>query len=130
MIGRLPINCLVFNGEVRGKMEFELGNGISIHLPPLHITVIAIIIIILLVRWSKQLETRRFTIFFYFLISAYIAPIYSQSTKNSVFELWLPVGFIFMSIYLYGNKRSHPAKIKASILGFSIALYQLILLYI
>lgn len=68
-------------------MEFDLGNDISIHLPPLHITIIAIIIIILLVRWSKQLETRRFTIFFYFLISAYIAPIYSLSTKNGVFEL-------------------------------------------
>ncbi|MBW8350221.1 hypothetical protein K0H71_12305 [Bacillus sp. IITD106] len=111
-------------------MEFNLGNGISIHLPPLHITIIAIIIIVLLVRWSKQLETRRFTIFFYFLISAYIAPIYSQITKNGVFELWLPVGFIFISIYLYGNKNCHPAKVKASILGFSIALYQLIVQYI
>ncbi|QUW23008.1 hypothetical protein JSQ81_05405 [Sporosarcina sp. Marseille-Q4063] len=111
-------------------MEYELGNGISLHLPHLHITIIAIIIIILLVRWSKQLETRRFTIFFYFLISAYIAPVFSQSTMNGAFEIWLPVGFIFMSIYLYGNKRSHPAKVKASILGFSIALYQLILHYI
>ncbi|MBS4199119.1 hypothetical protein KHA93_05545 [Bacillus sp. FJAT-49732] len=111
-------------------MEFNLGNGISIHLPPLHITIIAIIIIVLLVRWSKQLETRRFTIFFYFLISTYIAPIYSQTTKNGVFELWLPVGFIFISIYLYGNKKCHPAKVKASILGLSIALYQLIVHYI
>ena len=54
-------------------MEFKFGNG-AIVLPPLHITIIAIIIIFLLVRWSKQLETRRFTIFFYFLISTYIAP--------------------------------------------------------
>jgi len=111
-------------------LEFKLGNGVSFHLPSLHITIIAIIIIILLVRWSKQLEKRRFTIFFYFLISAYIAPIYSQSTKSGVFELWLPVGFIFISIYLYGNKRFHPAKVKASILGLSIALYQLIFHYI
>ncbi|MBS4199113.1 hypothetical protein KHA93_05505 [Bacillus sp. FJAT-49732] len=111
-------------------MEFNLGNGISIHLSPLHITIIAIIIIVLLVRWSKQLETRRFTIFFYFLISAYIASIYSQTTKNGVFELWLPVGFIFISIYLDGNKKCHPAKVKASILGLSIALYQLIVHYI
>jgi hypothetical protein len=115
---------------VGGNMEFILGNGVSIHLPPLHITIIAIIIIVLLVKWSKQLEKRRFTIFFYFLISAYIAPVYSRSTMNGVFEIWLPVGFIFMSIYLYGNKRSHPAKVKASILGFSIALYQLVLHYI
>ena len=45
-------------------MEFEIGGGFLI-LPPLHITIIAIIIIILLVKWSKQLETRRFTVFFF-----------------------------------------------------------------
>jgi len=111
-------------------MEFKLGNAGSLLLPSLHISIIAIIVIILLVKWSKQLETRRFTIFFYFLVSIYIAPIYSQSTKNGVFELWLPVGFIFIAIYLYGNKSFHPAKVKASILGFSIALYQLILHYL
>lgn len=111
-------------------MEFKLGNGVAIHLPPLHISIIAIIIIFLLVRWSKQLETRRFTIFFYFLISTFITPIYSQSTKSGVFELWLPVGFIFIAIYLYNNKNFHTVKVKASLLGFSIALYQLILHYI
>ena len=112
-------------------MTFELGNGMSLHLPPLHITIIAIIIIYLLVKWSKQLETRRFTIFFYFLISAYIAPVYNQDIKNGFFEVWLPVGFIVIAIYMFGNKnkRSHPAKIKASILGLSIALYQLIVHY-
>lgn len=110
-------------------MEFKIGNGASIVLPSLPITIISIIIIVLLVRWSRQLETRRFTIFFYFLISTYIAPIYSQSTRNGVFDLWLPIGFIFISIYLYGNKRYHPSKIKASILGLCIALYQLILHY-
>jgi len=109
-------------------MEFKFGGG-AIVLPPLHITIIAIIIIIVLVRWGKQLETRRFTVFFYFLISTYIAPIYTQSTKNRVFELWLPIGFIFILAYLYGNKRYHPSKIKASVLGFCIAIYQLFLQY-
>ncbi|MDW0118359.1 hypothetical protein QTL97_15615 [Sporosarcina thermotolerans] len=109
-------------------MEFKLGGG-AIVLPSLHTTIIAIIIIILLIRWSKQLKTRRFTIFFYFLISTYIAPIYSQNTKDGVFELWLPVGFIFIMAYLYGSKKYHPSKIKASILGLCIAIYQLILQY-
>ncbi|SIR66077.1 hypothetical protein SAMN05421578_1291, partial [Paenibacillus macquariensis] len=45
-------------------MEFKFGDY-AIMLPPLHITIIAIIIIFFLVRWSKQLETRRFTVFFY-----------------------------------------------------------------
>ena len=112
-------------------MEFKLGDGMSIHLPPLHMTIIAIIIIYLLVKWSKQLETRRFTVFFYFLISTYITPVYNESTKNGYFEVWLPVGYIFLAIYMYGNKnkKPHPAKVKASILGFSLALYQLIIHY-
>ena len=85
----------------------------------------------LLVRWSKELETRRFTIFFYFLISTYITPVYNVSTKTGAFEVWLPVGFIGIAIYLYGNKNKkiHSAKVKASILGFSLALYQLIIHY-
>ncbi|MFC4401761.1 hypothetical protein [Gracilibacillus xinjiangensis] len=62
-------------------MEFKMGN-VAIVLPPLHVTIIAIIIIIFLVRWSKQLETGRFKIFFYFLISAYVAPIYSALQKR------------------------------------------------
>ena len=109
-------------------MEFKFGNGISLHLPTLHITIMAIITIIVLVRWSKQLETRRFTVFVYFLISTYIAPVYSQLTESGVFEL--PVGFIVIFLYLHGNKRCHPAKVKASILGLCIALFQLILHYI
>jgi len=110
-------------------MEFRIGNG-AIVLPPLHITIIAIIIIIFLVRWSKQLETRRFTIFFYFLISTYIAPIYSHSTTEGVFELWIPLGFIIIFFYLFRSKKNHPSKMKASILGFCIALYQLIFKYV
>jgi hypothetical protein len=110
-------------------MEFKFGNG-AIVLPPLHITIIAIIIILFLIRWSKQLETRRFTIFFYFLISTYIAPIFSRSTKEGVFQLWIPIGFILVFFYLFRSKRSHPSKMKACILGLCIALYQLILQYV
>lgn len=110
-------------------MEFRFGD-VTIVLPPLHITIIAIIIIFFLVRWSKQLETRRFTIFFYFLISSYIAPIYSRSTKEGVFQLWIPLGFIVVFFYLFRSERNHPSKMKASILGLSIALYSLILQYV
>ncbi|WP_419883949.1 hypothetical protein ACN6MY_10955 [Peribacillus sp. B-H-3] len=110
-------------------MEFKFGN-FAIVLPPLHITIIAIIIIFFLVKWSKQLETRRFTIFFYFLISTYIAPIFSRHTKEGVFQLWIPLGFILVFLYLYRNKRNQPSKMKACILGLCIALYQVILQYV
>ncbi|SIR66100.1 hypothetical protein [Paenibacillus macquariensis] len=108
-------------------MEFKFGDY-TIVLPPLHITIIAIIIIFFLVRWSKQLETRRFTVFFYFLISTFITPIFSRSTTDGVFQLWIPLGFIVVFLYLF--RRNHPSKMKASILGLSIALYQLILQYV
>ena len=110
-------------------MEFKFGNG-AIVLPPLHITIIAIIILFFLVRWSKQLETRRFTVFFYFLISTYIAPIYTDITKEGIFQLWFPLGFIVVFFYLFFSKRNHPSKMKASILGLCIALYRLILQYV
>jgi cell division protein FtsW (lipid II flippase) len=113
----------------KSRMEFKMGN-FSIVLPQLHFTIITIIIIIFLVRWSKQLETRRFTVFFYFLISTYIIPIYSHGTKEGVFQLWIPMGFIVVFFYLFRNERNHPSKMKASILGLCIALYQLILIYI
>lgn len=109
-------------------MEFKVGNG-AIVLPPLHITIIAIIIIILLLRWSKRLETQQYKIFFYFLISTYIAPIYSRSTHEGVFELWIPLGFIVVFLHLYRSKSYHPVKMKASVLGLGIAIYQLILQY-
>lgn len=111
-------------------MEFKLGHGVAIALPPLPITVVAILIIFLLVRWSKQLETRRFTVFFYFLISTYIAPIYSHGKGGEDFVLWIPLGFMVVLLYLFLNKRNHPPKIKASILGFCLAIYQLILQYV
>lgn len=108
------------------RLEINLGNGnTALVLPPLHITIILIIVIYLIVRWGKQLETRRWTVFFYFLISTYCTPIYSQSSNNSHFELWVPLGFIAVLIYMLTNKRSHPAKIKASILGLCFALYQI-----
>lgn len=110
-------------------MEFDFGY-FAIVLPPFYITIIAIIIIFLLVRWSKQLETRRFTIFFYFLISTHIAPIFSLGTKKGVFQLWVPTGFILVFFYLFLSKRNHPSKIKASILGLCIALYLLIMQYV
>lgn len=68
-------------------MEFSFGNA-TIVLPSLYITIIGIIIIFLLVRWSKQLETRRFTVFIYFLICTTIMPIYSYGTTEGVFQLF------------------------------------------
>ncbi|WP_042225215.1 hypothetical protein [Oceanobacillus manasiensis] len=108
-------------------MVFDFGNS-AIVLPPFHITVIAIIVIFLLVRWSKQLETKRSRVFFYFLFSTYITRVYT--TLEGKFELWIPLGFIAVILYLFLNKRNHPSKLKASILGFCIAIYQLILQYI
>ncbi|MCM3172868.1 MULTISPECIES: hypothetical protein [unclassified Paenibacillus] len=110
-------------------MEFSLGS-VTIVLPPLLISMIMVIIIFLLVRWSRQLETRRFTIFFYFWISTFTTPIYSHATTEGFFQLSLPMGFLLILLYLSGgNSRYHPSKMKASLLGLSVALYQLILQY-
>lgn len=109
-------------------MEFKFGNS-ALVLPPISIMILAIIVIFLLVRWSKQLETRRYTLFFYFLISTYIAPIFSYATNAGDFQLWIPLGFIIVFVYLLRSKRNHPAKMKASILGFCIAVYKLIVQY-
>nr|WP_044339340.1 hypothetical protein [Rossellomorea aquimaris] len=110
-------------------MELKLGD-FSIVLPPFHITIIAMIIIFFLVRWSKQLETRRYTVFIYFLISTHIGPIFSRDTKEGFFELWFPLGFVVVFLYLLLSKRNHPSKMKASILGLCIALYRLVLQYV
>lgn len=107
-------------------MEFDIGNGTLI-LPELHITIMAIVIIYLLVKWSKELETRRFTVFLYFLASAYIIPLFSYHSTDSEFQLWFPVGFILMFFYLRRPDKYHSAKIKASWLGLSVALYQIIM---
>ncbi len=111
-------------------MEFDLGNGVSLMLPSIPFIIIAAIAIFLLSRWSKEMETRRFTLIFYFLISAWILPIYTRTSSEGTFELMFPLGFIGMCFYLYGNERYHPAKLKASLLGFAVAVYQLVMHYL
>lgn len=106
-------------------MEFKLGNG-AIMLPSLHITIMAIVIIYLLVKWSKQLETGGIKVFIYFLVSTYIMPILSMSKPEGVFQLWLPAGFILVFFYLMRGNRYHSAKMKASVLGLCVAVYQMI----
>lgn len=106
-------------------MEFSLGN-VTIVLPPLLISMFMVIIIFMLVRWSRQLETRRFTIFFYFWISTSTIIIYSHVTTNGLFQLKLPIGFLLILLYLSNKQNYHPAKMKASLLGLSVALYKLI----
>ncbi|MDQ0170490.1 hypothetical protein J2T19_001932 [Paenibacillus tundrae] len=109
-------------------MEFRFGD-VFIVLPPIYISIILIIIIFLLVRWSRQLETRRFTIFFYFLISTSTIIIYSHATTNGLFQLKLPIGFLLILLYLSNKQNYHPSKMKASLLGLCVALYKLILEY-
>ncbi len=98
-------------------------------LPSLHITIMAIIIIYLLVKWRKQLETRRFTIFLYFLVSSWIIPVVSVVSvgmADHVAQIWFPVGFVVILFYLRHDEKYHSAKMKASALGFCVALYQVI----
>ncbi|EKN70134.1 hypothetical protein BABA_07146 [Neobacillus bataviensis LMG 21833] len=110
-------------------MNFEFGNT-SIHLSPIITFVIFAVILYLLWRWSKELENRSFTIFLYFMISTYTAPIFSRSTSNGDhFELWVPLGFIIILVYLVANKKNHPAKMKASLLGLAVGIYKLIEIY-
>ena len=78
-------------------MEFRFGNG-AILLPPLYITIIWIIIIFLLVRWSKQLETRRFTVFF-LLLDQYVhytnlLPWYIRRRLSAIASHWIFIDFI------------------------------------
>ncbi|QDP39689.1 hypothetical protein [Radiobacillus deserti] len=111
-------------------MEFNFGN-ITIFSPSLSITIIGGIILFLLYRWSKELETGRGKVFFYFLISSsWVAPVYYQSTESGVFQLWAPLGFIIIFLYLFRSEKYHPAKMKASLLGLLVAFYQIILQYI
>ena len=110
-------------------MEFKLGSG-TLMLPSLHVMIMAIVIIYLLVKWSKELEIRQFTVCFYFLISAYIMPIYSRYSEGSEFQLWFPAGFVVIFLYLLRSERYHRSKMKACILGLGIALYQIIRHYI
>ena len=109
-------------------MEIKLGD-IFIDLPGLYNLIIVAIMVFLLFRWSQQLEKRKITILFYFLISTSNFAIYSQSTTTGVFELWLPLGFIAVFLYLFRSEKYHPAKLKASLLGLSVAICQLVVLY-
>ncbi|MGM0854051.1 MAG: hypothetical protein ACQEWI_15820 [Bacillota bacterium] len=114
-------------------MDFNLSDFSNVLTPPFHITIIAIISIIIiyfLVRWSKQLETRRYTVFIYFLISTHVGPIFSRDTKEGTFELWVPLGFIVVFLYFLFSKSKHPSKMKACILGLCVAIYQLTLHYV
>lgn len=105
-------------------MEFKLGNG-TLMLPELHITVMAIVIIYLLAKWSKELETGRIKIFIYFLVAAYVMPVLSYSTLEYDFQLWIPAGFLVVFFYIHRKERYHPAKMKASVLGLFVAIYQI-----
>ena len=110
-------------------MQFQFGST-TLHFLPIITFAIFAVILYLLWRWSKELENRSFTIFLYFMISTYTAPLYSQSTANGgKFELWVPLGFIIILVYLYANKKNHPAKMKASFLGLAVAIYKLIEIY-
>ncbi|WML39756.1 hypothetical protein RCG19_21710 [Neobacillus sp. OS1-2] len=110
-------------------MQIEFGNT-TIHLLPILTFAIFVIILYLLWRSSKELENRSFTVFLYFLVSIYTAPIYSQSMSNGgKFELWVPLGFIVVWVYQYANKKNHPAKMKASLVGLAVALCKLIDVY-
>lgn len=63
------------------RVAINLSNFSNVLTPAFHITIIAIISIIIiyfLVRWSMQLEARRYTIFIYFLISTHVGPVFSR----------------------------------------------------
>lgn len=105
-------------------MEFKLGNG-TLMLPELRIVVMAILIIYLLSKWSKEVESGRIKIFIYFLVAAYVMPVLSYSTLEYDFELWVPAGFVLAFFYIFRKERYHPAKMKASVLGLAVALYQI-----
>lgn len=107
-------------------MQFQMENGI-LFLPSIYIILIAIVVIYLLVKWSKQLETRRFTVLFYFLISTIITPLYSYSNGDIFYRIWFPLGFIIVSLHLFQNERYHPSKRKASFLGLLFAIIQMFL---
>lgn len=111
-------------------MEFPFGDGMSIVLPPIPYTIAIIVIIFLLVRWAKKLETEKIRILFYFIISTFVLPIYTSSSEEGYFQLFIPMGFIFILLHLKTSGKYHPSKLKASILGFSIAVYQMVLPYI
>lgn len=110
-------------------MQLELGN-ITIHLTPLIVSAVIIAIIYILSVWSRELTERHYMIFLYFLISAIVAPILSYDTGSGVFQIWFPLGFASLMLYLATNRtRKHPAKYKACFLGLAVALFQIMQQY-
>lgn len=110
-------------------MQLEIGN-ITIHLPPLIVSAVIITIIYILSKWSRELTERHYRIYLYFLISAIITPIFSYNAGSGVFQLWFPIGFALLILYLATNRsRRHPAKYKASFLGLAAALFQIMQQY-
>jgi hypothetical protein len=109
-------------------MEFNLVDFSFVFLP-FRFIIAATIIIFLLVRWSKQLETGRYKVFIYFLVSTHIGPVFSRETEECTFELWFPLGFVVVLVYMFLRKSKHPSKIKACILGACVAVYKLVVHY-
>ncbi len=110
-------------------MQLELGK-ITIHLPPLIVTTFIIAIIYVLSRWSQELTERHYRVYLYFLVSAIISKIFSYNTGSGVFQLWFPIGFVLLMLYLAVNpSRRHPAKFKASFLGLTVAIFQIMQQY-
>ena len=69
--------------------------------------------------------------YLYFLVSAIIAKIFSYDTVTGVFQLWFPIGFAVLMLYLATTRsRRHPAKYKASFLGLAAALFQIMQQYV
>lgn len=125
-MGVQDLNCMMKRGK---RMEFELGDG-TLMLPSLHILIMAGVIIYFLIRWSREMDRDGYKVYFYFLISAFIMPIYSSYSEGEEFQLYVPVGFVVMFFYLFRSEKYHWAKMKACMLGLIIALYQMIRYYI
>ncbi|MDF2946442.1 MAG: hypothetical protein K0S51_1121 [Bacillales bacterium] len=91
---------------------------------------IALIIIVLyfLYSWS-QLETKRYKIFLYFIVSTIIVPLFVTETRENRLELWFPLGFTYLFVYLMLKEDKQPNKVKACILGLVVGVYMLISKY-
>ena len=109
------------------QLEFS---SITVHLLPLIVSAVIIATIYILSRWSRELTERHYRVYLYFLVSAIIAPIFSYDTGSGVLQLWFPLGFALLMLYLAANhSRKHPAQYKASSLGLAAALYQIMQQY-
>lgn len=106
-------------------VEIKLFGGGSLLLPPIHITIILIIMTYLYVRLCNKLGISKMKTLLYFVISTIVIPVYSHSSENGLFHLWVPIGFIFIAIYLIKGKTYHPSKLVASLLGLAFAIYQM-----